>query len=223
MLVSSCACVGDLFRLDSWQPDTSSKIFSFWWITITGTAVRILFLMYSTSKRLQVLWFPEPNGEQARRVFPLVLSVCTCALRNFACIPTSGLHLGMKVWTLTSKGKSETEAHRDEFTTDRASSEHLALTLFWSSVSLFPVGHSQWRRRAGVWVWYCGSMAATWPKSWHHFFCKCLKYIFKQQSPGCSFNKQDASDDSEHLEIRVSVQWESIYLRHQQLMETAIN
>lgn len=65
--------------------------------TITCTAVDILFGILK--KRFQVLWPPGPNGEHARGVFPLVLSLCTCALQIFECIPTSGFNLGPKVWT----------------------------------------------------------------------------------------------------------------------------
>lgn len=112
-----------------------SENLSFWWITITGTTVRVFFSFFDILARdFKFYDFQNQMGERARGVFPLVFSLSTCALRNFACIPTSGLHLRIKVWTLTSKGKSETEAHRDDFTTDRTSSKHLAQTLFWSSV-----------------------------------------------------------------------------------------
>lgn len=132
------------------------KNHSFWWIITTGTTVRF-----------QALWPPEPNGRQARSL-PFALWV-------FACSPTSGLHLGPNVWNLTSKGIKDTEAHQDDFTTDRTSSKHLAQTSLQSPILCLKSGLLGGDENVECGCGLRENHGSSLARSWKNCFSKCVK------------------------------------------------
>lgn len=66
-------------------------------------------------------------------MFPLFFISPTLALQN----PTSGFHRRAKGMNSTSKGKSETEPHQDDFTANMTVSRHLAQTSCSSAALYF--------------------------------------------------------------------------------------
>lgn len=157
--------------------------------------------------------------------------VSSCFLYLYLCF--ASLCMQSDIWTppwakgmnLTSKGKAETEAHQDGFTIDRTSSKHLSWTLFWSPALYFQLALLS----AGKGV-ECGcgmekSMAATWHKVSRGAFLNVFSQ--KKETEGFSFTKQDDIVDGEHHGdgnmSKYTMGKNSIYFRHQQLMESVIN
>lgn len=70
----------------------------------------------------------------------------------------------------TSKGKSETEAHQDDFTIDSTNSKHLAQTSFWSPALDFQLALVSGDNRVERGYEIEKSMLVTWHKICRIFF-----------------------------------------------------